>query len=155
MGICVIQDVNKLSKNQIQKIKEKVASFIENHNESDLLSFLNKEILPNIFPINSFNDISFQKNEHYEIYLKNVEKNDPRTVLRMKLKNQQMMRRSSDNPEPTVWKMYDMLKKHIRADIPVPSPLEIKKQIQMYSGLVDQIKDPTFKNYINQCLSLN
>ena len=59
MGICVIKDTNKLSKHQIQKIKEKVSSFLEQNSDSELQSFLIKEILPNVFPENSFNDISF------------------------------------------------------------------------------------------------
>jgi hypothetical protein len=155
MGIRIIQDVSKLSKHQVQKIKEKVGTFLESHPDSGLMSFLTKDVLPSIFPTDSFNDISFEKNEHYEIHLKTVENMDTRTVLRMKLKNQQMMRRSSDNQESSVWKTYDMLRKRVRTDVTIPSPTDIKKQIQMFSAMVEQIQDKTLKNYINECLSLN
>ena len=155
MGICVIQDTNKLSKHQIQKIKEKVSSFLEQNSDSELQSFLIKEILPNVFPENSFNDISFEKNEHYEIHLKTVEKIDIRTKLRAQLKNQQVMRKSSNHQESSVWKTYDMLRKRVRSDITIPSPSEVKKQSQVFSAMVDQIHDKTLKNYITQCLSLN
>lgn len=154
MGVCIIQDVSKLSKNQIQKIKEKVSSFLETESESELQSFLTKEILPNLFPPNSFNDISFQINEHYEISLKTIEKMDTRTKLRLQLQNQQTMRRTSNHQESSVWKTYDMLRKRVRSDMTIPSPSEVKKQSQTFSAMVDQIHDKTLKNYINQCLSL-
>jgi hypothetical protein len=155
MGICIIQDTNKLSKHQIQKIKEKVSSFLETNLQDNLQSFLEKDILPHIFPSHSFNDISFEKKEHYEIKLKTVEKMDVKTRLRTQLKNQQMMRKTSDHQESNVWKTYDMLRKRVKKDIKIPSPADIKKQLEIFTAMVDQIQDKTLKNYINQCLSLN
>lgn len=154
MGVSIIQDVNKLSKNQIQKIKEKVALFLVDNDPYQLQHFLEKEILPHIFPVNSFNDISFEKKEHYEISLKTVEKVDARTKLRSQLKSQQVMRKSSNNQDSSVWKTYDMLKKRVAKNITIPSPSDIRSQTQIFSTMLEQVQDKVLTDYINQCLSL-
>ena len=151
MGIIVHDTDKKLSKNQLLKIKTSVLEYLKNNDDTKLQIFLDKEVLTHIHPSESYNDISFTKNEHYEIFLKNVVKIDPRQKLKEKIMIQNKLRKNSDDKDSRLWKLYDTLSKQSR--VRLPTPTEIKNNAQIYEPMLEQIPNKIFKEYISSCIN--
>lgn len=160
MGIQIIDNEKLLSKNQIKKMKQRISTYIQEHDESTLNTFLTTEILPNIHyeeETQKYNSISFQKeNDQYQIHLSRktpTDINELRKKLKDRMKSQYHMRKSSNDSESQQWKTYNMLKKHVNVkSVRIPNPDEIKDQQPLFSQLLETMPNSPLKTYITNCL---
>lgn len=166
MGIQVIDKQKRLSKNQVQKVKTAVKEFLSK-GEDGLDYFLNEALLPKIVFMDKdsnteeYNTIQYEKDDvtgHVKIIFAHVDKTLRERVLKGKLKTllneRNSLRKVSGDENTKLWKTYARMRKYTPANIPVPNPSEIKKEVRVFAEMVDKMPSSPFKQYVQDCINL-
>jgi uncharacterized protein YdcH (DUF465 family) len=125
----------------------------DGENKEDVMTFLEKNILPNIHysTKQTYNKIDYENTEEdIIIHLSFHDINDNRNKLRQQIKMKEYMRQNSNDEVSNLWKMYYQLKSQI--NVPIPDPDTIKQQRDMYIELLSKIPNSKFKKYIEKCI---
>jgi len=154
MGIQIKDPLKILSKNQCEKMKLKIRTYLKDaNNNEDFVSFLESKILSEIHysTKQSYNKIEYENTEEDVIInLSFFDPNSNRNKLRQQIKMKEYMRKNSNDEVSSVWKMYYQLKSQL--NLPIPDPDAIKENTAMYIEMLSKIPNSKLKQYIEKCI---